>query len=147
MGSAAHGGVAGLVSAEVGRSVSPTERRNFLPAPSPISYGRTLGVAASLAIVFLWAGFLLSESGTPGTTLMTSNVAVFMLLIGLIGLGASWRAKPVGMLIAFAASFLPVGLYVLVSEGFYRLIGVADLLLLAGALLLLREYERQFMGR
>lgn len=114
---------------------------------SPISYGRTLGVAASLAIVVLWATFLLRESASPGATVMTSNVAVFMLLIGLIGLGASWRAKPVGMLIAFAASFLPVGLYVLVSEGFYRLIGVADLLLLAGALLLLREYERQFMGR
>ena len=114
---------------------------------APISYGRTLGVAASLAIVILWAVFLLRESGAPGATVMTSNVAIFMLLIGLIGLGASWRAKPVGMLIAFAASFLPVGLYVLVSEGFYRLIGVADLLLLAGALLLLREYERQFMGR
>jgi hypothetical protein len=114
---------------------------------SPISYGRTLGVAASLAIVFLWAGFLLREGGGPGTTVMTSNVAVFMMLIGLIGLGASWRAKPIGMLIAFAASFLPVGLYVLASGGFYRLIGVADLLLLAAALLLLREYERQFMGR
>jgi uncharacterized membrane protein len=118
-----------------------------MDSSSPISYGRTLGVAASLAIVILWAVFLLREGGAPGTTIMTSNVAVFMLLIGLIGLGASWRAKPVGMLIAFAASFLPVGLYVLVSEGFYRLIGVADLLLLAGALLLLREYERQFMGR
>jgi uncharacterized membrane protein len=118
-----------------------------MSSPSPISYGRTLGVTASLAIVLLWAVFLLRERAAPGTTMMTSNVAVFMLLIGLIALGASWRAKPIGMLVAFAASFLPVGLYVLASEGFYRLIGVADLLLLAAALLLLREYERQFMAR
>jgi len=118
-----------------------------MSSPSPISYGRTLGVAASSAIVILWAAFLVRESGAPGVTGMTSSVAVFMILIGMIALGASWRAKPIGMLIAFAASFLPVGLYVLASEGFYRLIGVADLLLLAAALLLLREYERQSMAR
>lgn len=115
-----------------------------MSSPIPISYGRTLGVLASVAIVVLWVVFLVRESGAPGIRGMTSGVAVFMIFVGVIALGASWRAKPVGMLIAFAASFLPIGLYVLASDGFYRLIGVADLALLAAALILLREHEREF---
>lgn len=111
---------------------------------TPISYGRTLGVAASFAMVVLWAVFLLRGSDTHGSSVMSGKVAIFMLFIGVIALGASWRAKPVGMLTAFAASFLPVGMYTLASGGIYRLIGVADLLLLAAAVLLLREYERQY---
>lgn len=110
-------------------------------SPAPISYGRTLGVAASFSMIVLWTIYLAGGSATPRLSVMSSKVAVFMLFIGVIALGASWRAKPVGMLTAFAASFLPVGMYTLASEGVYRLIGVADLLLLAAAVLLLREYE------
>jgi hypothetical protein len=98
---------------------------------------RTLGVAAALAVVILLAVLLFanpySDQGIGAVTY--AIMALMAALAGLAGWSA-WKGHPLGLIAAFALSFFPVGLYLLGTPGVFRWIGAADVLYLAGGVLL-----------
>jgi len=106
-------------------------------------WARVLGVAASSGLILLWlwaAYFRRPERDGLG---FYANVVV-MVALAIAAFSASLLQRPVLLLLAMAASFVPVGLYTLGLPSLFRVIGVLDLLgLLAGGLMLSTRKDRE----
>ncbi|MBI5878070.1 MAG: hypothetical protein HZB53_10480 [Chloroflexi bacterium] len=95
---------------------------------------RAATVALLLATIALWAAFV-AFNPFDASALTPESVAVALVMAALAaaGLVAVARNRPGFLVLTSAASFLPVGLYLLGVPSVFRLIGVANLLcLLAG---------------
>lgn len=86
--------------------------------------GRWLGVSACLALVPFWLVFvhrgLQLENGLQLRTIVLVGVLV---CLALVGAAASWRLAVGWMLSVALVSFVPIGMYFLLSRGLARLIG------------------------
>jgi hypothetical protein len=101
-------------------------------------WGRTLGVLSTVGAILLWIVFaLFNPNGTIGLTPETMVVVFLMVALASTGLAASLFHRPWLLLLAAVASFVPVGLYTLGTNGVFRWIGALNLMMLAGALMLL----------
>ena len=124
---------------------------SFEPPDSHVSLellGRACAVGSSLAcasLVLCLAWFNPYVSNDPGL-----NVPMGLLLALAVLAAAAGVGRQAGLLIiAFALSFVPMGLYLLGTPGIFAGIGVAHLgYLLAAALIMLsRQRGRIFRGR
>ena len=101
-------------------------------------WGRTLGILSTVGAMLLWIVFaLFNPNGTVGLSTDTMIVVFLMITLASTGLAASLWRRPGLLLLAAVASFLPVGLYTLGTNGVFRWIGALNLMTLAGAILLL----------
>jgi hypothetical protein len=103
--------------------------------------GRSVGSAAALSAIALYAVLAFfnpyaSSPGQGGADGMTYAIVALMVVLALMAAWASLFGKPLVLLLAFLFSFLPFGLYMLGTPGVFFWIGVADLLYLLAALLL-----------
>ena len=98
--------------------------------------GRGTGVAGGILAITLWLLFLsqvvFGEGGEGNPW-----VAGLMLALAMGATVGGWLGRPVVLLISFALSFVPVGLYLLGTPSVYSGIGLANLLYVAGAVLIL----------
>jgi hypothetical protein len=102
-----------------------------------LALGRGIGLGASAITITLWNLFLFGNPySTQGITAATHSVAYLMMFVALVGGLAAWKARPYLMLLVFALSFIPMGLYLLGTPGTFLWIGVANLGFLASGILL-----------
>lgn len=103
-------------------------------------WGRTLGVMSTIGAILLWIVFVLfNPNGTVGIGTDTMIVVFLMVTLASTGLAASLFNRPGLLLLAALASFVPVGLYTLGTNGVFRWIGALNLMMLGGAVLLLLD--------
>jgi hypothetical protein len=101
-------------------------------------WGRTLGVLSTAGTILLWVIFVIfNPFSAAGVTPETLLVVFLMVILASTGLAASLLKRPWLLLLAGAASFVPVGLYTLGTGGVFRWIGALNLMTLSGAILLL----------
>jgi len=99
--------------------------------------GRGLGALAGSVLGLFWSyAMWIPEAGLRSLSGVGFAVALLMCFLAIIAVIASVRGHSGMLMVAFLASFLPVGAVLLQVELWFRWIGVLDLLLLAGAALL-----------
>ena len=101
--------------------------------------GRGTGVAGGTLAITLWLLFL-NQVVLGGRGEGNPWIAGLMLALAMGATVAAWLGRPALLLISFALSFVPVGLYLLGTPSVYSGIGLANLLYLAGSVLI-------FLGR
>ena len=87
----------------------------------------------------LWVVFLVVDARAleqDGIITGTLVVDAVMATLALVAAWASFRPAPLVLVVVSAVSFLPVGLYVLLSPGYFSWIGVCNLLCLAAGMLI-----------
>ncbi|MBN1238475.1 MAG: hypothetical protein JXB36_08225 [Gammaproteobacteria bacterium] len=98
--------------------------------------GRGLGALAGAAVAILW----LAALWTPASGAMLAGigfvVALLMALIGLFVVIASLRGHVVVLLIAFVASFFPIGFHLAAAEHWLSWVGRLNVAYLLAALLM-----------
>lgn len=97
-------------------------------------FGRATGIAAGTVAIALWMVFAARIFSTGNKAGLL--VALTMIAVALAAIGASIAANAGLLLIAFAVSFLPVGLYLLGTPSIFAGIGLANLLYFVSATLL-----------
>jgi hypothetical protein len=98
---------------------------------------RILGILTSLGALVLYVVLAFFNPYSPGG--LTLPVSL-MMLVAIAGAAAAYFMRPYWMLVLFAISFVPIGLYMLGTPGIFRLIGIFDLFyLLAGILMLVSK--------
>jgi hypothetical protein len=104
---------------------------------------RLIGLTGAGLTLLLYGGFVFfNPYSNQGLEADVYGVAILMSLLALLAGWAAVKFKPDWLLIAFMASFFPVGLYLLGTPGVFRWIGIGNLLyMLAGLSLIL--YRRQ----
>ncbi len=102
--------------------------------------GRSIGLAASVVTGSLWLVFLFfNPYGNRGITADSYAIAGLMFGLALAGAAAAWKGKPVWMLVVFALSFVPAGLYMLGAPGPFQWVGISNTLFLISGLLMLAK--------
>lgn len=98
---------------------------------------RSLGILASLGAFILYIILAFFNPYNPsGLTLPI----FLMMLVAIASAAVAYFMRPYWVLVLFAVSFIPIGLYMLGTPGLFRLIGIFDLLyLLAGILMLVSK--------
>lgn len=99
---------------------------------------RAAGLLAAGVVIALSAVLVLANPYASDT--LSSATGLIMGLLCALALVAAWGAiarRPLLLLLAFAASFFPLGLYLLGTPGIFRWIGVAHLVYLIVGLALL----------
>lgn len=109
--------------------------------------GVSAALAGNLLALVLWVVLSAEILLRPKIESGPMAVAVAMVVLATLGLGAAWHRSPGALLIVFGMSFVPVGFHALATPGLYRLIGVGDLLALVGALLLIGAAPRAATAR
>ncbi len=104
---------------------------------------RVVGVGAASATIVLYCVFLFAnpynQKGITGSTYIVGEI---MVALALLAAWSAWTLKPWALVLAFAASFFPVGFYLLGSPGIFTFVGVANVLyLVAGALISFEQYR------
>ena len=100
--------------------------------------GRVVGCGAALGATALWAVFLF---GNPYDAPARGRLLLFgslMMLASTVSAVAAALGAHLAMYLLFFACFFPVGLYVLMSPGLFRSIGLLNLLYLVSAMLMHR---------
>jgi hypothetical protein len=99
-----------------------------------------LGTGAWVASIALWIVFLWFNPYSPsGITPGTYAIVIFMIALGVLGVYGTWTRRPGFLYVVVGLSFCPVGLYVLLTPGIFRAIGILNLLALSAAILLHRR--------
>lgn len=106
--------------------------------------GRGLGALAGAILSVLWAyAMWVPEAGLPSLSGVSFAVALLMCFLAIIAVIASIHGHSGMLMIAFLASFLPVGAVLIQVELWFRWVGALDLALLAAtALIWLGARER-----
>ena len=98
--------------------------------------GRGLGALASALLAILWVYTMWAPGAALGLSGIGLAIGFMMVVIAIIGVIAAYHGHAAALLIAFLASFLPVGaLLVQAADPGDRWIGVLDLVLLVAAAL------------
>lgn len=99
---------------------------------------QVMGLVSATGGLVLCAVFVWFNPYTAGV--LTLPIAV-RVAIGLGGLFAAFKGWRFWMLVVFAASFLPLGLYLLGTPGIFKWIGISDLVYLVATLLLFVQVD------
>jgi hypothetical protein len=105
--------------------------------------GRGLGVVAGAATTLIWVYAIYFPSGGLTISGVSIVVAALMGLLGLFVAIASVKGHAPVLFVAFVASFLPVGAYMLGVDHWLRLVGILDMLILTAGLLLWASSRRE----
>lgn len=92
-----------------------------------------MGAGAGAALAAAWAMLMWAPSAGLSLSGISFVVALLMCLIGVIAVIASIKGHSAVLMVAFLASFLPVGAYLIQVEVWLRWLGLLDLILLAAA--------------
>lgn len=105
--------------------------------PAAYLIGRALGALGASGATALWV-FALWFPGAAEVFAGSWSVAIalLMMIVALLALIASIKGHANLMLAMFLASFLPIGAFMLYANHWLRWVGIFDLLLLVGALLM-----------
>ena len=105
--------------------------------------GRTLGVLSGAVTSVLWMYAVWFPS--PEITMSGVSVAIawLMALLAVFAVIASVRGHHVVLFIAFLASFLPVGAYLLYVRDWPRWIGILNVVLLLASVLIWQSARRR----
>jgi hypothetical protein len=101
---------------------------------------RMLGVGSAATTTLLWCIFLFfnpySREGSTGGTYV---IGALMILLALAAAWGSLTARSWVLVVAFVGSFMPIGLYMLGTPGVFAFIGVANVLYLIAAIVLITD--------
>jgi len=99
---------------------------------------RMLGVGSAATTTLLWCIFLFfnpySREGITGGTYV---VGALMIMLALLAAWGALTLRPWVLVVAFAGSFMPIGLYMLGTPSVFALIGGANVLYLIAAIVLI----------
>lgn len=105
--------------------------------PMLFNLGRGLGALAGAVLSVLWAyAMWVPEAGLPSLAGISFAVALLMCFIAIIAVIASVHGHAGMLMVAFLASFLPVGAVLIQVDLWFRWIGALDVALLASVALL-----------
>jgi hypothetical protein len=105
--------------------------------------GRTLGALSGAVTSILWMYAIWFPSQEISMSGVSVAVAWLMAMIAVFAIIASVKGHHVVLFVAFLASFLPVGAYLLYVRDWPRWIGVLNLILLAASILLWQSARRR----
>jgi hypothetical protein len=109
-----------------------------------LTLSRLVGLSASIGVISLWSIFsFLNPYGYQGITGSTYLIAVFMILLGVVGVVAVLTEQSWLMFAIFVLSFVPIGFYLLSTPGIFRWIGIFNLLFLLSGLVILVLRHRE----
>lgn len=98
--------------------------------------GRTLGIAAGAVLAALWSYIMWVPAAGLDVSGVSFAVAFLMCFCGIVAVLAAHRRHSAVLMIAFLASFLPVGALMLQVDLWLRWLGILDLFLLCAAALI-----------
>lgn len=102
-----------------------------------LQLGRGIGALAGASLSVLWAyAMWVPEAGLRSLSGIGLAVAFLMCFLAIIAVIASTRGHSGMLIVAFLASFLPVGAVLIQVDLWFRWLGVLDLALLAAAALI-----------
>jgi hypothetical protein len=113
-----------------------TVRRN--PA---LVFARVLGFGAALTTSVLWYWLLFDPASQGAITGGAYVVGAIMISLALLVVWGVFTLKPWTLLLAFVGSFVPIGLYTLRLPGSFRFVGVANLVYLFAAMLMIIAHK------
>jgi hypothetical protein len=101
---------------------------------------RMLGVGSAATTTFLWCTLLFfnpydAECITGGTYV----VGTLMIILALLAAWGAFALRLWVLVVAFVASFFPVGFYFLGASSIFALVGVANVLHLIAAIVLITD--------
>ena len=99
--------------------------------------GRALGMLAGGALCLVWLVVIWFPTEQLSISGFSIVVAGFMAFLSLVAAIASFHGHVIVLGIVFVASFLPVGGYLLGVNHWLRFVGILDIILLVGALMIL----------
>jgi hypothetical protein len=105
--------------------------------------GRALGALSGAVTSILWMYAIWFPSPEISMSGVSVAVAWLMAMLAIFAIIASVKSHPVVLFVAFLASFLPVGAYLLYVRDWPRWIGVLNLALLAASILLWQSARRR----
>jgi hypothetical protein len=91
--------------------------------------GRALGMLAGGLTALIWIYAIWVPAESLGVTGVSMLVAAFMALLSLVAAIAAFHGHAIIIVIAFVASFLPVGAILLGADHWLRFIGILNVLL------------------
>jgi hypothetical protein len=103
-----------------------------------IKVARLLGLMSAAGTLGLYAMLVWANPYSSGVLTLP---IVLRMLVGLGGLWVAVKGQRYWMLLVFALSFVPLGMYMLRTPGLFRWIGILDLLYLVAGLLLFVKPE------
>jgi hypothetical protein len=103
--------------------------------------GRMTGIIASVGSIALWMKVVLGFHGeasiqTNVCLVHLVTIALLMIILALTGIYAAFKDRVSSMVMAFAGSFFPIGLYTFSQPGIIKGIGVFNCLYCAAAVLM-----------
>jgi hypothetical protein len=99
--------------------------------------GRGVGALAGAILSVLWSyAMWVPEAGLPSLAGVSFAVAVLMCFVAIIAVIAATRGHSGMLMVAFLASFLPVGAVLVQVDLWFQWVGVLDLLLLLATVLI-----------
>jgi hypothetical protein len=104
--------------------------------------GRALGALSGAVTSILWMYAIWFPSPEIGMSGVSVALAWFMAMLAIFAIIASVRGHHVVLFMAFLASFLPVGAFLLYVRDWPRWIGVLNLALLVASILLWQSARR-----
>ena len=115
-----------------------TQKQIFL-----VNLARLIATASALTVVTLVGIYLFDNPySVADINRSTQWIMTILVVMSLVAASAAWQQKTLIVTICFATSFVPVGLYLLLTPGIFALLGVAHLGFLLSALLLARAHRR-----
>jgi hypothetical protein len=110
---------------------------------SALLLARVVGLgAATTTVLLLYILLFANPYDQQGLTNGTYVVGGIMVALALLAAWGTLTLKPWALVLAFVASFFPVGFYLLGTPGIFALVGVANVLyLVAGALISFAQYR------
>jgi hypothetical protein len=105
--------------------------------------GRALGALSGAVTSVLWMYAIWFPSREISMSGVSVAVAWFMAMLAIFAIIASVKGHSVVLFVAFLASFLPVGAFLLYVEDWPRWIGVLNLALLAASILIWQSGRRR----
>ena len=106
--------------------------------PIPYRIGQVTGVVAGVASCLLWTMMIWDPAATFSFSLLSLAVVFLMILVSVIAVIAAVQGHGGVLIVLFALSFFPVGLYVLAIAHWIRWVGIADAGFLVAGLLIWR---------
>lgn len=101
---------------------------------------RVVALVAASGAISLWCIFLFANPyDREGITGGTYVVGALMIILALVAAWGSLTARSWMLVVAFAGSFIPIGLYMVGTPGVFALIGVANVLYLVTAIVLITD--------